>query len=118
MPSSIEMSAPAQATMSHSDRVHAANVRQYESDMVEYNASCFRKTAHNIGTAACVVGGLDAVVGLPVMLTKASGLVAALAGSVGTVACCVLGGLAIQMADQPDYPTHPDHRETTVYSGG
>ncbi|WP_288108886.1 hypothetical protein [Limnobacter sp.] len=112
MPSSIEMSAPAQAAMSHSDQIHAENVRQYETQMVEFNSSCFRKTAHNIGTAACVVGGLDAVVGLPVMLNKATCLVSGLAGAVGAFVCCMAGYLGREIANHPEYPNHPDHQTT------
>lgn len=115
MPSSIEMSAPRQAAMSDNDRIHAENLRQYETQMVEYNSSCFRKTAYNLGAAGLAVGGLDMCVGLPVLLTKASGLVAGLVGSVGSLACCLFGVLAIQMAEQPDKPTHPDLWEPPVH---
>lgn len=118
MPSSIEMSAPRQAEMSLSDRIHAENVQQYHAHMAEYNSSCCRKTANNLGLAALVVGCLDATVAAPILSTKASGLVTGLVGGVGTLACCLLGGLAIQMAERPDEPIHPDHRETTVYAGG
>lgn len=114
MPLAIEMSAPPQAAMSNNDRIHAENIRQYEAQMVEYNASCFRKTAHGLGLAACVVGGVDMVIGLPVLMTKASGLVTGLVGGVGSLVCCLLAPLALQMADEPHEPTHPDHEGTHV----